>query len=45
MHYIGIGVTLPVDGWRNDYLYEFAGNSLEYCRQLTTGFVGRMGPD
>jgi hypothetical protein len=29
MHYIGIGVTLPVDGWRNDYLYEFAGNSLQ----------------
>jgi hypothetical protein len=29
LHYIGIGVTLPLDGWRNDYLYEFAGNSLQ----------------
>jgi hypothetical protein len=29
MHYIGVGATLPLDGWRNDYLYEFAGNYLQ----------------
>lgn len=40
MHYIGIGVTLPVDGWRNDYLYEFAGNSLQNMRFSGANLTG-----
>jgi hypothetical protein len=29
MHYIGVGVALGPEGWRNELLYEFAGNYLQ----------------
>jgi hypothetical protein len=40
MHYIGVGVTLPLDDWRNDYLYEFAGNSLQNMRFSGSNLTG-----
>jgi hypothetical protein len=40
MHYIGIGVTLPLDDFRNDYLYEFAGNSLQNMRFSGSNLTG-----
>ncbi|MDR1466749.1 MAG: hypothetical protein LBI40_03945 [Treponema sp.] len=40
MHYFGIGVTLPVDGWRNDYLYEFAGNYLQNMHFSASNLTG-----
>jgi hypothetical protein len=40
MHFIGIGVTLPLEGWRNDYLYEFAGNSLQNMRFSGSNLTG-----
>ena len=40
LHYIGIGVTLPLDGWRNDYLYEFAGNYIENMRFSGSNLTG-----
>lgn len=40
MHYVGIGVTLPLEYWRNDYLYEFAGNSLQNMRFSGSNLTG-----
>jgi hypothetical protein len=40
LHYVGIGITLPLKGWRNDYLYEFAGNSLQNMRFSGANLTG-----
>jgi hypothetical protein len=32
MHYIGLGFSLPLDDWTNDYYYEFGANSLQNMR-------------
>jgi hypothetical protein len=40
MHYIGVGITLPVEDFRNDYLYEFAGNSLENMKFSASNLTG-----
>lgn len=43
MHYIGLGVSLPLEGWTNDYFYEFGANSLQNMRFSGANFT-RLGP-
>jgi hypothetical protein len=43
IHYIGIGVSLPLADWTNDYLYEFGANSLQNMRFSGANFTS-LGP-
>jgi hypothetical protein len=39
MHYIGIGFSLPLAGWTNDYFYEFGANGLQNMRFSGANFT------
>jgi hypothetical protein len=39
MHYIGLGISLPLGNWTNDYFYEFGVNSLQNMRFSGANFT------
>jgi hypothetical protein len=39
MHYIGLGISLPLDNWTNDFFYEFGANSLQNMRFSGANFT------
>ena len=40
LHYIGAGFSLPLDDWRNNLFYEFAGNYLQNMRFSASNVTG-----